>query len=307
MVSAFQSFAFDLFPSRFIFTLDDSSGETIEITCERPKATLPTEDTHELSRTLALPETSTKGITAKGGEVDLAGVDVGTVVKVKGGIRDWRGGRQVSLERISIIHTTNEESVAWTENVAFRKDVLGKPWCLEEKEEKRAKRKAGGRDREEKIRMVKVRGKPKNLYSRNPVQKMCKDETEERRCIEKENVRKKDRLDREKEREKLELERLEREKELDRRRLEIEAVTEREEVELQKERKKAELHRQREMDKQQHQTVQAEKEREQARKRRDADRAERERAFAERMGAPWQDGRSGIRKQNRKERRTDHF
>ena len=93
--------AFDVLPSRFIFAVDDSSGATIEITCERPKKpALPIETTGESSRTLALPELPTTGVTARGGEISLAGLDVGTVVKVKGGIGAYRGVRQILLERL---------------------------------------------------------------------------------------------------------------------------------------------------------------------------------------------------------------
>ena len=44
---------------------------------------------------------STMGTTATGQSIDLAGVDVGSIVKVKGGIGGFRGVRQMTLERIS--------------------------------------------------------------------------------------------------------------------------------------------------------------------------------------------------------------
>lgn len=46
-------------------------------------------------------KSNTLGITATGLSIDLAGVDVGSIVKVKGGIGEFRGVRQMTLEKIS--------------------------------------------------------------------------------------------------------------------------------------------------------------------------------------------------------------
>lgn len=40
------------------------------------------------------------GLTATGRTVDLTGVDVGAVIKVKGGVGVYRGEKQVVLERL---------------------------------------------------------------------------------------------------------------------------------------------------------------------------------------------------------------
>lgn len=99
--------ALDVFPTRWIMILDDSSGATIEITCGRRGLASGVADgrvaaggTEGLGRTLALPEAPTKGVTATGRDIDLGGVDVGSVVKVKGGVGSWREEKQVLLERI---------------------------------------------------------------------------------------------------------------------------------------------------------------------------------------------------------------
>lgn len=55
-----------------------------------------------LSRNLRTDtKSNTLGITATGLSIDLAGVDVGSIVKVKGGIGEFRGVRQMNLEKIS--------------------------------------------------------------------------------------------------------------------------------------------------------------------------------------------------------------
>lgn len=98
--------ALDLYPTRWIATLDDSSGATIEITCGRPAPAPTTQHANatalaEFNATrLSGHEASVKGVTATGRDVDLSGVDIGTVVKVKGGVGSFREVRQMLLERI---------------------------------------------------------------------------------------------------------------------------------------------------------------------------------------------------------------
>jgi len=86
--------------------LDDSSGATIEVTCAlapvKDKDALTVESTNGLGKILGKEEEAVKGLTATGREIDLAGYDVGYVVKVKGGIGSWRGEKQVTLERIGM-------------------------------------------------------------------------------------------------------------------------------------------------------------------------------------------------------------
>lgn len=85
---------------------------------------------------------------------DLTGLDIGSVVKVKGGITEFRGARQIQLKKIWALSSTrkcdlrkdgkvadergtNEETRCWNEVVEFRRDVLSKPWILSEEEVKK--------------------------------------------------------------------------------------------------------------------------------------------------------------------------
>ena len=98
--------AFDVFPTRWIMVLDDSSGSTIEVTCGRSAARVSiekgvaTKDATSLGRVTCAGEDSQIGTTATGRTIDLKGVDVGAVVKVKGGIGTFRGEKQLVLERL---------------------------------------------------------------------------------------------------------------------------------------------------------------------------------------------------------------
>ena len=94
--------AIDIYVNRWVMLLDDSSGATIAITCGRPKPIIPLKvigDDHGFAQTstMMLP---TEGATATGRTIDLTGIDIGTVVKVKGGIGSYRGEKQVLLEKI---------------------------------------------------------------------------------------------------------------------------------------------------------------------------------------------------------------
>ena len=300
--------AYDLLPSRFIFGLDDSSGATIDFTCERPK-TARSNSASDLSApnnlSTAFSEVPTKGITASGRNVELAGIDIGTVVKVKGVIGEFRGARQLLLERIAIIHTTNEEAAAWAENTAFHHEVLSKPWFMGEKDQRRAKRKAEGSNRHEKRRKVKYINNDQIEQEKQQILLAIKLKRRE-----KDNRRETERRQREKELA-IQLKRREKEQEIERQRVEAEGSQRLLAAKLERDQKAAEIEKQNALEEEQR----IDNDREMlakatVKRAREADRAERERIFAEHK-KPKNDGNHGaiptMEKQSRKERGTDHF
>lgn len=88
-------------------TLDDSSGLTIEVFCKKDTRTVtPIIDTSvdaygaiTLNKALA-PKYDEHVVTTSEGKVNLNLFDVGSVVKIKGGVSEFRGEKQVTLERI---------------------------------------------------------------------------------------------------------------------------------------------------------------------------------------------------------------
>lgn len=66
--------------------------------------------------------------------VDNTILDIGTVVKVKCTISEWRQTKQLELKRIHIVRSTADEVKAWQEVVRWKRDVLGKPWVLSKKQ-----------------------------------------------------------------------------------------------------------------------------------------------------------------------------
>ena len=137
--------AFDVLESRFVFVIDDSSGQTIDVTCDRPKSVQPRSiepnyAAYDIQSIMA--EVPRKGVTPSRKEVDLSGIEVGTIVKIKGHVSIWWGTKQIKLERFWLIESTNEEMNAWGETNQFLSNVLFKPWVLGEKEVLRAEKKS---------------------------------------------------------------------------------------------------------------------------------------------------------------------
>ena len=105
--------AFDEFPQRWIMLLDDNSGAVIEVTCGRPPSqnnTTSSSDYNIPSTGVAKPTISLEGVTSTGRPIDLNGIDIGTVVKVKGKIGSFRGEKQMHLERICMLRPTQPSS-----------------------------------------------------------------------------------------------------------------------------------------------------------------------------------------------------
>ena len=87
--------------------LDDSSGANIEITCARPPSGPKDTIAKDGTQPGGFDQSARKdhrliGWTKEGCTVDLTGVDVGSVVKVRGGIGCFRGEKQMTLERLSM-------------------------------------------------------------------------------------------------------------------------------------------------------------------------------------------------------------
>ncbi|MCJ1432912.1 hypothetical protein MMC27_002270 [Xylographa pallens] len=139
--------AFDASDYRFTFCLDDSSGKIVEVTCPRDRTA--TGASTNSAHGAAIPKSpvqppSSKARTLSGISIDLAGFDVGSVVKVKGGIGTFRGERQLELERITPVRTTTAEAAAWREALLFHSAVLSAPWSLTADEQRHLKAEADG-------------------------------------------------------------------------------------------------------------------------------------------------------------------
>ena len=156
---------------RWIFHLDDNSGSSIEVTCPKERSPLPVPTSGAPSAPSMNEEIQRNrfmGRTLSGNAIDLKDIDLGCVLKVKGGISEFRGEKQVTLERFGrfpsrstwlhknyhasllltspseLIRSTTSEAAAWREMHGFRTSILCKPWHILPDEETRLKAEADG-------------------------------------------------------------------------------------------------------------------------------------------------------------------
>ncbi|KAK2599248.1 hypothetical protein N8I77_011018 [Diaporthe amygdali] len=119
--------AVDEFAHRRVYTVDDSDGLCIECVADLPK---PNSNDSASAAVTTLPKD----------------VDVGTVVDLKGGLTLFRGNKQVKIEKMTILRSTDEEVALWEKATQFRVDVLDKPWKLTEREIRRCRKEAERQD-----------------------------------------------------------------------------------------------------------------------------------------------------------------
>lgn len=109
-------------------TLDDGSGAGIEAKFARNKSDDPSNPL----------DTGVKDMTVSAGlghfDILIDGVllEVGMVVKAKGTLASFREVRQLDLKRLTIVNDTNDEAAAWKAAAEFKRDVLSRPWVLDD-------------------------------------------------------------------------------------------------------------------------------------------------------------------------------
>lgn len=158
----------------WLFTVDDSSGHTIDVVCRKPDPKKKDE-----TRSFASEDAEGKQIhedILKLSQQVQSNVQIGAVLQVKGTITVFQRNRtvdvvrsdlddndgtdfqkksdavrQISLQRLTLIHDTNAETTLIAARTKFFTEVLSKPWQLSKKEQEKLYRKASGEaDRERK-------------------------------------------------------------------------------------------------------------------------------------------------------------
>lgn len=139
--------AIDDFPGRRIYTVDDSSGACIEcvVALKTPSsdARAPAPATNGLLGNRPQPQPP----------ADCVDVDVGSVIDIKGGLTTFREEKQIKIEKVKILKSTEQEVALWERRAQFRNEVLLPPWVLSEKQIRRCRKeemKETGDDAEEK-------------------------------------------------------------------------------------------------------------------------------------------------------------
>lgn len=110
-----------------LITLDDSSGQCIDIRVTRKDASklVAGESNTTVQNVDIYSSIGTFEV-----RIDDVPIDVATVVKAKCTISSFRGNRQLDLKKISVLKDTNEEIAAWRAQTQFKREVLSKPWVL---------------------------------------------------------------------------------------------------------------------------------------------------------------------------------
>ncbi|KAH8897004.1 hypothetical protein GQ53DRAFT_837748 [Thozetella sp. PMI_491] len=148
--------AIDEYAHRKIYTVDDSSGSTIECVVTIPKPPEPADATNKAKRGHFVTAKKQKNAENKAGgaestegkEVPIDGdIDVGHILDVKGGLKVFRDMKQVHAEKIVHLRSTQQEVQFWNKVAELRRDILSKPWVLDRREVRRCRKEAEGRDR----------------------------------------------------------------------------------------------------------------------------------------------------------------
>lgn len=137
--------AIDEFNGFRAYTIDDSSGVCIEamISLSAPTGDL-TSNAAPTGR-LAQPATPYDHI------------DVGSVVDVKGALTTFREIRQMKVEKMTCLRGTAAEMKLWGKRAAFRRDVLEKPWVVQEKILRKCRKEAERSEAEAERKKTKVK------------------------------------------------------------------------------------------------------------------------------------------------------
>lgn len=125
--------AVDEYSGRRVYTVDDSSGTCIECMIT---LTLPTKDGAKVGDPVKadaaappLPPT-------------YEDIDVGSIVDVKGSLSTFRDEKQITIEKMVALRSTQQEVALWEKRAKFRNDVLERPWVLREKDIRRCRKEA---------------------------------------------------------------------------------------------------------------------------------------------------------------------
>lgn len=119
-------------PRRTILTIDDSSGETVDVVVlkkqTQQKHTPGT--TTQPSQTQNQQDSETHQSTTTKSDLDINPLVPGTILKIKGTLSSFRATMQIQLERYFLIRDTNTEMRFLDERVRFLVEVLSVPWGL---------------------------------------------------------------------------------------------------------------------------------------------------------------------------------
>ncbi|KAJ9612926.1 hypothetical protein H2200_002867 [Cladophialophora chaetospira] len=162
----------EYFEKFWLFTIDDSSGSTIDVICPKPEKERPSVTAQPVTNvgSTTTQRANTKA-TKKGDPIQdeettaeqllqstLSRLTIGTVVQAKGTLSTFRQTRQLSLLRLNILPSTTHELALISSRSQFCSSTLSKPWVVSREEQRRLCLEAQG-DRDEEIEWARKRRK----------------------------------------------------------------------------------------------------------------------------------------------------
>ncbi|KIW60993.1 hypothetical protein PV05_01165 [Exophiala xenobiotica] len=149
--------AFDEYFEKFwLFTIDDSSGATIDVTCPKPEKEKAAANSaqHGKSKSNGGEESTTEAAIL---QRNVSTLTIGTVVQAKGTLSTFRSSRQLSLLRLAIVPDTTHEMTLIASRITFLNSTLGKPWTLSSRQLKELQRETEGEKEQDHNRAVRRR------------------------------------------------------------------------------------------------------------------------------------------------------
>jgi hypothetical protein len=123
-----------------VLTLDDGSGATVELKIIRHVS-----GDLKLENALSNTYVDNVNVISESGTfevmIDQQKIDIGTIIKAKGTISEFRAIKQLEMKRAWVVSTTNGEAHAWVEAATFKQQVLSVPWRLTSAEHRKIKEK----------------------------------------------------------------------------------------------------------------------------------------------------------------------
>jgi hypothetical protein len=154
--------AIDSFYGCRVYTIDDSTGVCIECTVSLPPPVQSSDDK------------AGNGLEQAGGAGQITepypGIDVGMVVDVKGNLKLFRDQRQIKIQKMQLVRSTNQEVAFWNKIKAFNSEVLSRPWILDRKVVRRLEKenRADARSKDKERQRRKVKAEVKEEHNGTP-------------------------------------------------------------------------------------------------------------------------------------------
>jgi hypothetical protein len=140
----------DYYDKFWSFTIDDGSGEVVECVCWKSDKEQVKIDDNQSGKVDVEP--TEKEVEQMEREEIIKTLDIGAVVQVKGTISTFRAVRQLNIERLSVVSSTNYEVLVIAARTKFLEEVLMKPWVVSPSRQKRLLKEAQGEKQKDKQR-----------------------------------------------------------------------------------------------------------------------------------------------------------